>query len=332
MNNIKKSIKINNIIEINDAFSLCSLDNIFSVFNSINNILYLIYSKENKSIIIFDIINKVKICEIKNAHNKVITNFRHYLDKKNKRDLVMSISFEENNIKLWNINNLECLLNLQKIYDTGYLNSACFLEDNNNNIYILASNFNFNSFEPIKVFDLNGNKIKEINESSDKTYIIISFYDEVTEKNYIVTGNMGFIKSFNFQENTLYNKYYDNNNRPHFSLVCYKDEKILKFIDSCSDGKIRIWNFHTTELINVIDFGVRINNISLFNNKYIFISCYDYNIRILNLKNEIVEDFLGITQDIVSLCTIKCHNKENYLIVQGLDIEPISIYNFEISN
>ena len=85
-------------------------------------------------------------------------------------------------------------------------------------------------------------------------------------------------------------------------------------------------------MINVIDFGVRINNISLFNNKYIFISCYDYNIRILNLKNEIVEDFLGITQDIVSLCTIKCHNKENYLIVQGLDIEPISIYNFEISN
>ena len=143
---------------------------------------------------------------------------------------------------------------------------------------------------------------------------------------------MGFIKSFNFQENTLYNKYYDNNNRPHFSLACYKDEKILKLIDSCSDGKIRIWNFHTTELINVIDFGVRINNISLFNNKYIFISCYDYNIRILNLKNEIVEDFLGITQDIVSLCTIKCHNKENYLIVQGLDIEPISIYNFEISN
>ena len=132
MNNIKKSIKINNIIEINDAFSLCSLDNIFSVFNSINNILYLIYSKENKSIIIFDIINKVKICEIKNAHNKAITNFRHYLDKKNKRDLVMSISFDENNIKLWNINNLECLLNLQNIYDTGYLNSSCFLEDNNN--------------------------------------------------------------------------------------------------------------------------------------------------------------------------------------------------------
>ena len=80
-----------------------------------------------------------KITEIKNAHNNVTTNFRHYLDVINKRDLILSISAYENNIKLWNINNFECLLNLQNINKGGCLYSACFLNDNNQN-YIITSN------------------------------------------------------------------------------------------------------------------------------------------------------------------------------------------------
>jgi len=331
MNNIKKSIKINNFKEINDSYSLCSLDNIFSVFNSINDILYLIYSKENKSIILYDIINDTKICEIKNAHNKVISNFRHHLDRKNKRDLIISISSEDNNIKLWNLNSLECLLNLINIYEEGFINSACFLEDYNNNIYIITSNFNFNSFQAIKVFDFKGNKIKEINESNDKTYIIISYFDDITNKNYIASGNMGFIKSFDFNENIMYNKYNDNCNKPHFSLIFYKEEKILKFLDSCCDGKIRIWNFHSAELMNIIDFYVRINNISLLKNKYIFVSCYDYTIRLLNLKDKTIEEFSKIDQDIFSLCAIEHYSEKNYLITQGLDTDPIFIYNLEIN-
>ena len=332
MNNIKNSIKINYFKEINDSYSLCSLDNIFSVFNSINDILYLIYAKENKSIILYDIINYVKICEIKNAHNKIISNFRHHLDKKNKRDLILSISSEDNNIKLWNINNLECLLNLTNIYEQGFINSVCFLEDYINNIYIITSNFNFNSFQSIKVFDFKGSKIKEINESNDKTYIIISYLDVTKNKNYIITGNMGFIKSFDFQENIIYNKYNDHSNKPHFSLIFHKEEKILKLIDSCCDGKIRIWNFHSAELMNIIDFYVRINNISLFKDKYIFVSCYDYTIRLLNLWDENVEDFCITKQDIISLCIIEHHNGENYLITQGLDKEPIFIYSLKINN
>ena len=331
MKNLKKSIKINKIKEIDDSYSLCSLDNIFSVFNSINNILYLIYTKENKAIILYDIINNVKICEIKNAHNKVIANIRHHLDKQNKRDLIISISSEDNNIKLWNINNLECLLNLSNIYEEGFINSACFLEDYNNNIYIITSNFNFNSFQAIKVFDFKGNKIKEIKESNDKTYIIISYFDDITNKNYIVTGNMGFIKSFDFQENVMYNKYNDNSNKPHFSLIFYKEEKIMKLIDSCCDGKIRIWNFHSAELMNIIDFYVKINNISLLKNKYIFISCYDYTIRLLNLKDETVEEYEKIDQDIFSLYAIDHYTGRNFLITQGLDKDPIFIYNLEIN-
>ena len=42
MNNIKNSIKINNFKELDDSYSLCSLDNIFLVFNSIKALFYFI--------------------------------------------------------------------------------------------------------------------------------------------------------------------------------------------------------------------------------------------------------------------------------------------------
>ena len=47
------------------------------------------------------------VIELKNSHNQYITNFRHYLEEKNKRDLIMSISCQDNNIKIWNVNKLE---------------------------------------------------------------------------------------------------------------------------------------------------------------------------------------------------------------------------------
>ena len=114
-------------------------------------------------------------------------------------------------------------------------------------------------------------------------------------------------------------------------MIFYKEEKILKLLDSCCDGKIRIWNFHSAELMNIIDFYVRINNISLLKNKYIFVSCYDYTIRLLNLKDKTIEEFSKIDQDIFSLCAIEHYSEKNYLITQGLDTDPIFIYNLEIN-
>ena len=134
-----------------------------------------IYTNNNKSIIVFDIINEQKINEIKYAHNNTINNFRHYSDIKNNRDLFISISSKDANIKMWNVNNFDCLLNLRKIYSDGCLFSACFLKDKNKS-YILSSKYNceFN-LEQIKVFDFQGKKSKSINKSADKTLFIDSY-------------------------------------------------------------------------------------------------------------------------------------------------------------
>jgi len=106
-------IFLKNLVE--DSYSSICLDNIFSIFTSINEILYLIYSNNKKSIILYNLLNNQKISEIKNAHKDFILSFRHYLDRINNIDLIMFISSNDNNIRLWKISSLECILNLTNI-------------------------------------------------------------------------------------------------------------------------------------------------------------------------------------------------------------------------
>lgn len=95
-----------------DSYSEDNLDNTFTVFESINNLLNLIYSTENKSIISYNLIENKKLIEFKKAHKDYITNIRHYLDKIQKRDLIISTSGHDNNLKLWNFQNWDCICNI----------------------------------------------------------------------------------------------------------------------------------------------------------------------------------------------------------------------------
>ena len=98
-----------------DSYSDDVSDNTFTVFKSIQDYIFLIYSTKNKSIICYDLIEQKKLIEIKNSHQDFITNFRHFLDKKNKRDILMTISCADRNIKLWDASNSECILDLKGI-------------------------------------------------------------------------------------------------------------------------------------------------------------------------------------------------------------------------
>ena len=97
------------------------LDNSFCIFKSINNIFYLIYCNIDDSIIAYDIIDNKIIIEIKKATKDHISHFKHYLDKNNERDLIISISHSDTNIKIWNANNWEIIFNIQDIYEYGFM-------------------------------------------------------------------------------------------------------------------------------------------------------------------------------------------------------------------
>ena len=85
-----------------------------------------------------------------------------------------------------------------------------------------------------------------------------SYYDERLSKNYILTGNKSYVKSYDYKENKIYHIYSnDGSIRIHYNIIININKNVIKLIDSNSDESIKIWNFHTGELIN----RIRINKI-----------------------------------------------------------------------
>jgi len=321
-----KEIQFSNDIAT-DSFAGYSYDDSFTVFRSINNILQLVYATKNKAIICYDLNRKAVTNKKFNTHNNFITNFRHYLDNINRRDIIMSISKKDNNIKLWNANTWENICNITNVNRNDFLYSSCFIKENNNN-YIITSNgcnrqfyMNLHNFEPMKIYNFNGEKIKEINNSDDCTFFVDTYYDDKLSKNFIVTGNYNYIKSYDYDKNELYRKYYENNNGIHPSVIIKKSEEKIKLIESCEDGIIRMWGFHSGELLRKIKTdNDNLYGVCLWNDNYAFVGCKDQTIKLIELKNGLlIKTIKGHKGRIISFKKIYDPNVGEYLFSQGLD-------------
>jgi hypothetical protein len=316
----------------NESYTEFDLDNTFTVFKSINDISYLIYSTKNKSIICQDLNNQQKIKELKKCHNEYITNIRHYLDKinhQNLRDLIMSVSAIDNNLKLWDIKNWECILNLENINKKGCLYSACFLK-NDDELFILTSNANKKGdSECIKVFDLKGNKIKDIKNSNRNTLFVDNYYDEIFNQNYVISGNINYVKSFDFNKNEIYHKYHEkNDNKCHGSIIINYDQNITKLMESSTDRCIRIWDFHLAILIKkIIVYDGLLYGLCLWNNKYLFVGAEDKTIKLIDLNGSIIKSLTGHKSAVLSIKKLVNTNLGEWLVSQGLNSDEIKIWN-----
>ena len=328
LNHVNKPINIELIKELTiDSYTDYTLDNTFLVFISVDNIFYLIYTDVKRSIISFNLSDNKKINEIKSAHKRDITNFRYFLDKMNKRDLILSISLSDNNLKLWNISNYDCLLNIENVNKTGRLFSACLFSDNFNN-YILTSNAYGNNLESIKVFDFNGNKIKEINDSKDSVYFIDVYKENQSSNIYIVTGNNGYTKSYNYLNNSFYHKYDDNDNNRHCSIIINNNNDIVKMIESSFDGHLRIWDFHSGILLKKIKICDNdwLLGLCLWDDEFLFVGCGDRTLKLIELKNGLITNHLSGFKNKVLAIKILDHPKYGKcLISQGYEKDQIKL-------
>ena len=337
-----EKIKNSNIKEIKylfdvteNAFTYSGLDNSFAVFKTINNLLYLIYSNEFNSIICINLENLQKVSEMKNCHKSHIGNFIFYSDIKSRRDLMLSISCNDLHIKLWNINNFECLLNIRNLYSKGRLLSACFI-NGNNNIYIATCHYDIvwvDNSGLINILDLNGKIIKKINKSNEMSFYIDSFYDKNKLINFILTGNKNYVKSYNYDKNILYHKYYDlGNEYIHSNILIYDKKDIIKLIETCYDGNLRIWDFHSGFLINKIKISDdNIRGLCLWNEEYLLVGCFDKTIKLVELNNDNY-NIINLIKSDDELITIKKINHPLYgecLLTQGSHFSQIKIWGFK---
>ena len=327
INNLKEIINSEENIKYlpnnyKESYTDFVLDNTFTVFKSVNNEINIIYSNKKNYIINYNL-DKKKIVNIINSnHKEYITSFKHYLDKSIKKDFIISVSCFDSNLKLWSVNNWNCLFD---IYNNGLLYSACFLNENNKN-YILTSSINKYL---IRVYNFTGRLVKYISNSQEYTCFIDTFYDVNNLKNYVITGNFGYIKSYDFNQNKIYHKYCDNDNNYHLSIVIKKNIKLIELIESSLDQNIRIWNFHTGKLLQKIriedyyPYGICLSNLG----NYLFVGLSNGTIKIIELKTElIIKNLYGHNKNVLTIKTINHTKYGHLLITQGWYDDKIIIW------
>ena len=187
-----------------------------------------------------------------------------------------------------------------------------------------------NTLEYIKVFDLNGNIIKEMNNSNYSTLFVDTYYDKKLSKNFIITGNKGFSQSYDYIENKLYFKYAENYQETYFhmSIIIDDSEKLIKLMESSCIGVIRIWDFHSADLLNKIKVSNEwLNSICLWNKDYLFVGCKDNTIKLIDLNtNEIVNILKGHNKRILTIKKIIHPKYGEYLISQEADEGHIKLW------
>ena len=288
------------------------------------------YTTKEKKLIIYDINSKNELFKSEERHNNYITNIKHIYDKTNKMDVVMTISKKDNNIIIWNATDWKKECEIHNANEKNFLYSACFLQEMNE-IKILTSNgknlqaYQTNeNFENMKLFNLKGELIKEINDTNDCTYFVDIYYDKNSSKIFILTGNYNYVKSYIYETNetvSLYHKYYECNNGIHPSVIVNTFERKIKLIESCEDGIIRIWGFHSGDFIRKINTdNNNLYGICLWNENYIFVGSKDQNIKLIDLKNGlIIKNLEGHNGRIISFKKIILSDNTEQLYSQGLD-------------
>ena len=325
-----------------DAFTYYNYANSFLIFNSVvNDRLYLVYTTQDKSIKVYDVLDEVQIFEILDSaeDNKQITNFRHFYDEFNKRDLIISIVGIKNHIKVWDALDWECLANIKDIYREGNIYSTILLNNfKDNNIFIITSNCTlFKNSQPLKIYDLKGNFIKEIPDSNGKTFFLDLFHDIRHSKIYIISVNKEFVKSFDFLSNECYKKYDDKSQEKkinfdgyfYSSVVNYFDDNnMIQLIVSGDDGFIRIWDFHEGNLIKKIETDKNcIFSLCLWNENYLFASSEDAKIKLIDLKaGVIIKELKGHNKMVCSLKKIIHKKLGECLVSQGFRKDQILIW------
>ena len=285
-------------LSVFSSYCPTDIDNSFIIFDSfINKKQYIVYSDMSKTIYSYNLADN-KMENMKNhAHIEPISNFSYSFNKKYANEYIMSLSYRNNQLKIWNFKNWEEILNLKKIYQEGYLYSSCFLYYNYQ-IYFLTSNYE-ESKNPdfIRLYDLNGKMIETLNESNDNVYLMNSHFDKDKYNKYIITTHKGYIKSYDFNKNKLYCKYQDKNNYSNiFSYILYKDDGILKIIESSDNGFIRLWDFHSGNLYNKFEIKESrwIGGLCLYNKDLLLVGCGDKTIKVVKLKDgEVIKSLSG---------------------------------------
>ena len=269
--------------------------------------------------------------KINNLDNKIEINFNNTNNLNNENLIIENKNDnEEMNTDLKANNNYENNFNdycnsddniIKENFDNDNLNDKEIDEEDN-----ISNNNNISN-------DNNSNQNNNYNSNIrpyDDIYFIDTYYDNLNNAIFIISCCSKFVKSFNYNTNTLYKIYQDQEKESsiHSSAVVTESENIVKLIDSCMDGYIRIWNFHENILLNRIKISAQgIKGICLWDENHIFVGCDERCIKLVQFNDGIIENIMFGHKG--KVCCIKQIFHEKYgkcLVSKGWGLDAIKLW------
>ena len=299
------------------AHKFNSIDKVFCAFKSFSGESYVVWGTPIYSLEFFNIEKNQIINTIKEAHMNIIFSCRHYPDKKNKIDYIITSSYDRN-VKIWNLKSFSYNL-IVNTHNNNYIYSVCLLfEENENKSYVITSS----PSDFMKVWDFTGKLLDRLGLSDEGTYFIDTYYDSKNNKYYILNGNVNDVKSYSFSDRKPYKKYIGIPQSWHMSALVYQSNEQEILIESDGNGFIRLWEFHTSNLIkSIFTYSfILLRGICFWNEKYLFAGANDHQIKLYDLING---KFVKLYKEHTSaVCTLEKIVHKKYgecLLSQALD-------------
>jgi hypothetical protein len=269
-------------LDITDqAHKANSIDNVFCAFKTIKGDHFVAWGTPTFNVIVYDLKTET-IFKTYVAHTSTIFSCRHYLDKINKQDLLITSSYDRS-VKVWNItNNFVNLLTIATAHNGYYIYSVCILSDEvEHKNYVITSAPN----EYSKIWDFSGKFIREFGVSNESTYFINTWYNVKQKKYYIINANSVDVKVYDFKTGLLFKAYKITPNTWHMSAMINEVDNVTQLIESDGNGNVRIWDFYQGTLLKTIaSSGINLRGICLWNDQYLFAAGSDYNVKLYDLK------------------------------------------------
>lgn len=321
--NIENFISNPNLIEFKEdlattAHKTNSIDRVFTAFKSLLGEFLLVWGTPQYSIECLDLDKGKIIKTIPTAHAHTIFCCRHYADKKERVDYIITTSYDRK-VKIWNIKNWNCVINIQQAHKGYYIYTACLLfNENEKTNYVISSAPN----EFSKIWDFNGKFLRDFGVDDESTYFIDTYFDYNKNIHYIINANSTDVKSYVFSTGKLYKSYRGTPKTWHMSAVVAEIKGKLTLVESDGNGYVRLWEFHTGLLIKSIspDKSINLRGICLWNENYLFGSGSDFQIKLIDINNgKFVKSIKAHTSTVCTLEKIMHPKYGESLISQGLD-------------
>ena len=240
------------------------------------------------------------------------------------------ININNNDINTDNINTDNNIINTDKNENNNNMDIEYQHEPNddlNYNQDIINNNDDNNNIAIQNQENVTTQKVKV-----DHIYYIETYYDTKFNTTYIISCCSEYVKSFNYNLNTLYHLYQENTseNKIHGNVIIDDNNliNIVRLIETCNDGYVRIWDFHLGDLLNKIqicDEGIK--SICLWDEDHIFVGCDDASIKMVDINtNEILHVLYGHKEKVCCLKKVEHEKFGKCIVSKGWGSDAIKLW------